>query len=60
VLSDCIKRIRGDNHKLTLLNLQSEIKKAENAYDTDKINALIAEYNNCTKEFKKTETGVKG
>ena len=60
VLSDCIKRIRGDSHKLTLNNLQSEIKKAENDSDTDKINRLIAEHNNLTKKFRKNETDIKG
>ncbi|NQU94821.1 MAG: DNA primase [Candidatus Omnitrophica bacterium] len=59
-LNDCVKRIKGDSQKLTLHNLQSEIKKAENAFDTNKINRLIAEYSELIKEFKKNGTSVKG
>ncbi len=52
-LEDCIRHIRKDNLKETLREIQSKIKEAESVTDDNKIDKLIAEYNELIKELKR-------
>jgi len=53
VLSDCIKRMKEDKLKASLLAVQFEIKEAETLRDTSRVDKLIAEYNKLIKGVSK-------
>ena len=53
VLSDCLERIKDDNFREELKNIQSEIRIAQDMKNNEKMTLLISKYNDLLKTHKR-------